>query len=133
MKPEEKARQDIDNLLIKAGWIIQDVQKVNMGAGLGIAVREFQTKAGPVDYALFVGRKAVGVIEAKPAGTTLSGVSVQSGKYSKKFPDNVLHFILPLPFVYESTGVETFFRDERDPEPRSRRVFSFHKPETLLE
>ena len=95
MKPEEQARQDIDNLLIKAGWIIQDVQKVNMRVGLGIAVREFQTKAGPVDYALFVDRKAVAVIEAKPAGTTLSGVSEQSGRYSKKFPENVLHFILP--------------------------------------
>ncbi len=104
-----------------------------MGAGLGIAVREFQTKAGPVDYALFVDRKAVGVIEAKPVGTTLSGVSEQSGKYSRRFPDNILHFILPLPFVYESTGVVTFFRDERDPESRSRRVFTFHKPETLLE
>jgi type I restriction enzyme R subunit len=65
MKPEEKARKDIDKLLIKAGWIIQDVDEINLGAGLGIAVREFRTKAGPVDYALFVNRKAIGVIEAK--------------------------------------------------------------------
>ena len=65
MKPEEQARQDIDQLLVKADWLVQDVKKVNMSAGLGIAVREFQTKAGPVDYALFVERKAVGVIEAK--------------------------------------------------------------------
>ena len=133
MKPEEKARQVIDQLLMQAGWIIQDRQEINLGAGLGIAVREYPTKVGPTDYALFIDRKAVGVIEAKPAGTTLGGTSKQSSKYIHNFPENVIHFIMPLPFAYESTGVETLFRDERDPEPRSRRVFTFHKPETLLE
>jgi len=133
MRPEEKAGQDIDQLLAKAGWIIQDVDEINLGAGLGVAVREYPTKTGPVDYALFVDRKAIGVIEAKSAGTTLSGVAEQSERYIHGFPDNVIHFTLPLPFAYESTGVETFFRDERDPAPRSRRVFGFHKPETLLE
>ena len=133
MKPEEKARKDIDHLLSKAGWVIQDVDEINLGAGLGVAVREYPTKTGPVDYALFVNRKAIGVIEAKAAGTTLSGVAEQSAKYIRNFPDNVLHFTLPLPFAYESTGVETFFRDNRDPASRSRRVFAFHKPETLLE
>ena len=133
MKPEEKARQDIDQLLTKAGWVIQDVDKINLGANLGVAVREYPTKSGFVDYALFVDRKAIGVIEAKSAGTTLSGVAEQTEKYIRNFPDNVLHFTLPLPFAYESTGVETFFRDERDPAHRSRRVFGFHKPETLLE
>ena len=39
----------------------------------------------------------------------------------------------PLPFVYESTGVITRFTDGRDPKPRSREVFSFHRPETLAE
>jgi type I restriction enzyme R subunit len=133
MKPEEQARQNIDQLLTKAGWIIQDVNEINLGAGLGVAVREYPTKTGPVDYALFVDRKAIGVIEAKAVGTTLSGVAEQSEKYIRSFPDNVIHFTLPLPFAYESTGAETYFRDERDPNPRSRRVFAFHKPETLLE
>jgi len=36
-----------------------------------------------------------------------------------------------LQFLYESTGIETYFRDERDPHPRSRRIFAFHRPETL--
>jgi type I restriction enzyme R subunit len=133
MKPEEQARQNIDQLLTKAGWIIQDVNEINLGAGLGVAVREYPTKTGPVDYALFADRKAIGVIEAKAVGTTLSGVAEQSEKYIRSFPDNVIHFTLPLPFAYESTGAETFFRDERDPASRSRRVFAFHKPETLLQ
>ena len=50
-----------------------------------------------------------------------------------RLPPNIPHVTLPLPFLYESTGVETYFRDERDPQPRSRRVFTFHRPETLAE
>lgn len=78
MKPEEKARQNIDQLLKAAGWEVQDRRELNLGASLGVAVREFPT---PADYVLFVDRKAVGVVEAKPEGTTLSGVAVQSKKY----------------------------------------------------
>ena len=133
MTPEQKARQNIDELLIRAGWVLQDVDQINLGAGLGIAVREYPTNKGPVDYGLFVDRKAIGVVEAKATGTTLSGVAEQTEKYIRNFPDDIPHFSLPLPFAYESTGVETFFRDERDPDTRSRRVFAFHKPDTLLE
>ena len=67
MKPEEQARQDIDEKLQKANWLIQDRLDINLGAGPGIAIREFNTNAGPVDYALFANRKAIGVVEAKPA------------------------------------------------------------------
>lgn len=105
-----------------------------MSAGFGVAVREFPLKgAGFADYMLFVERHAVGVVEAKPAGTTLSGVSEQTEKYLSSFPDNVPHVGNFLPFAYESTGVETYFRDLRDPNCRSRRLFAFHKPETLHE
>jgi len=131
MKPEEKARQDIDDLLSAAGWQVQDLQAIDLGASRGVAVREFPLERGRADYTLFVDRKAVGVIEAEPQGTTLSGVADQSEKYLKGFPENLPHAAKPLPFAYESTGTETYFRDLRDPEPRSRRVFSFHRPETL--
>lgn len=133
MKPEEEARKIIDDLLSQAGWVIQDYRKLNLGASFGIAVREFPTKTGPADYVLFMDRKAAGVIEAKPVGTTLSGVAEQSGGYMSDMPENIPHVQLPLPFGYESTGKETFFRDVRDPDARSRRVFAFHKPETLAE
>jgi type I restriction enzyme R subunit len=133
MTPEEKARENIDNLLDLAGWQVQDLKDYNPNLSLGVAVREFPLSTGEADYALFVGRKAVGVIEAKPEGTTLGGVDSQSGKYAQSFPENYPHVHLPLPFVYESTGIETLFRDLRDPSPRSRRVFAFHKPETLRE
>ena len=134
MKPEEEARKKIDTLLELAGWLVQDYKDLNLGAGVGVAVREFPLKgAGFADYLLFVERHAVGVVEAKPEGTTLSGVSEQTEKYLHSLPESIPHVGDVLPFAYESTGVETYFRDLRDPDCRSRRVFAFHKPETLHE
>ena len=139
MKPEEEAREKIDELLEAAGWIIQDYKGLDLGAGAGIAVREFPLKPSSegkpptADYLLFLDRKAAGVLEAKPAGTTLSGVAEQSDKYRENIPDNLPRVQDPIPFIYESTGAETYFRDLRDPDARSRRIFAFHRPETLVE
>lgn len=134
MKPEENARKKIDALLEKAGWLVQDYKDLNLGAAVGIAVREFPLKgAGFADYLLFVERHAIGALEAKPEGTTLSGVSEQTEKYLHSLPENIPHVGNMLPFAYESTGVETYFRDLRDPDCRSRSVFAFHRPETLHE
>ncbi len=133
MKPEETARQKIDELLEAAGWKIQDYRELNLGASLGVAVREFPVESGPADYLLFLEREAVGVVEAKPEGTTLSGVAEQSQKYLKNIPEDLPQVQDPLPFAYDTTGIETFFRDLRDPQPLSRRIFAFHKPETLKE
>ena len=104
---------------------------MNLSAGVGTAVREFPLKSGFADYLLYVDRKAIGVVEAKPAGYTLTGVETQSAKYVDGLPDQVPHFRLPLPFAYESTGVVTQFTNRLNPEPRSREVFSFHRPEEL--
>lgn len=133
INPEQQVRIKIDEMLKKAGWKVQSKDKINLGASLGVAVREMLMKdSKKADYILFVNRKAVGVIEAKAVGKTLSGVEFQSAGYMKIFPDDIPHYS-PLPFAYESTGVETFFRNEKEPDYRSRRVHWFHKPETLLE
>ena len=120
-------------MLDAAGWTIQHRNELNLGASLGVAVREFPLTPGEADYLQFVNRQAVGVVEAKPEGMTLSGVHDQSQKYMTAIPANLPHVQLPLPFTYESTGVETKFSDLRDPDPAQRRVFSFHRPETLRE
>lgn len=133
MTPEEQARLKIDQLLTDAGWTIQDYKQINLGAAVGIAIREYPLKSGVADYLLIIDRKAAGVIEAKKAGVTLSGVEIQSDKYSFQLPSKLNCHRKPLPFIYESTGTETYFRDNRDPEYRSRRVFSFHQPDTLKE
>ena len=132
MTPEQSARKKIDKKLIQAGWIVQDYKQFNPSAGFGVAVGEYPTETGEADYILFIDRKPVGVIEAKKEGTTLSGVHEQTIRYA----DGKLKFILKketLPFQYESTGVETYFTDTRDPHPRQKDIFHFHKPETLDE
>ncbi len=130
---EAQARVKIDQELEAAGWAVQDADGVNLAAAQGVAVREFPLTPphGRADYLLFVDRQAVGSVEAKPAGTTLTGVEVQSAKYRDGLPDYVSVPARPLPFAYESTGVETRFTNRADPEPRSRPVFAFHRSATL--
>lgn len=135
LDPEARARMEIDRQLGACGWIVQDYKKLNLGAGAGIAVREFKMSGGydSADYLLFVNRQAVGVIEAKKAGTTLTGVEWQSAKYASGLPDNISALVKPLPFAFESTGVETRFTNGFDADPASRQVFTFYRPETLAE
>ncbi len=129
--PEDKARSLIDRRLVACGWLIQSKTEMNLGAGLGVAVREFQTASGPVDYGLFVDRKLCGVIEAKADGTTLSGFSDQAARYIADVPKHLVREEGQVRFEYVASGTETLFRDHADPDPVSRRVFAFHRPETL--
>ncbi len=135
MTPEQKARTHIDALLTSAGWSVQDAHSLNLSAARGVAVREFGLKPGhgAADYLLYVDQKAAGVIEAKPAGYTLTGVEAQSGKYSEGLLDTLPAHRKPLPFLYETTGSETRFTNLIDPEPRSRGVFAFHTPDALAD
>ena len=132
---EAKARVNIDRQLAAAGWIVQKADQANVNAGPGVAIREFVLEKGHgrVDYLLFVNGQPAGVIEAKPEGTTLVEVEHQSGKYVAGLPDWIKPPVYPLPFIYESTGAETRFTNGYDPDARSRRVFTFHRPETLAE
>jgi type I restriction enzyme R subunit len=132
--PEQKARHDIDAKLFASGWLVQDRDDLDLTAGRGIAVREFPMKSGFgfADYLLYLDRKAVGAVEAKAAGA-LTGVEAQSAKYAAGLPDNLPAHRRPLPFLFESNGAVTFFTNGLDPKPRSRKVFSFPRPETLAE
>ena len=132
LDPEQQARQTIDRMLANAGWVVQSIKQFNPSAGVGVAVREYHTDNGPADYVLFVDRKPVGVIEAKKEGVILTPVEEQTGKYAS----SRLRWQQqgePLPFLYESTGVETHFTDLRDPAPRARDLFYFHRPDQLRE
>ena len=84
MNPEQQAREIIDKKLIQSGWVIQDLKALNLSASLGVAVREFPTSTGPVDYALFVDGIPVGVIEAKKIelGENITTVEGQSARYT---------------------------------------------------
>jgi len=130
--PEDRARQAIDRLLEAAGWKIQDRKDADLSGAGGVAIREFPMPGfGEADYLLFVDGKALGVVEAKKKGETLTHVERQTEKYSVGLPDYINAPVKPLPFRYESTGVETRFTNGLEPDAASRNVFAFHKPETL--
>jgi type I restriction enzyme R subunit len=129
--PEARARDEIDGQLGLCGWSVQDRSGINLGSCCGAAVWEYPTDSGPADYVLFVDGKAVGVIEAKreEEGEKLSVHEDQAEGYASaklRYLDNE-----KLPFAYVSNGARTLFTDFRDPKPRSREVFSFHRPETM--
>jgi len=132
MTPEQEARQQIDRQLTDCGWLVQKASEMNISAGRGVAIREFPLKTGLADYLLYADAKAIGVIEAKPEGHTLTGVETQSAKYATGLPSGLPNYHLPLPFAYESTGIVTQFTNGLDPDPRSREVFAFHRPEELI-
>ncbi len=132
--PEQIARDKIDAMLADAGWVVQDHQTPDLNAGLGIALREYPTDEGPTDYLLIVDKKPCGLIEAKKFSLGYSLPEVE--KQSEKYADAKLKIYekkYRIRFVYESTGIVTRFRDRNDPKPRSREVFSFMRPETILE
>src|SRR5207249_402159 len=132
--PEQLAREKIDKLLTECDWEIQNRSTINLSASHGVALRKALLKGrDEVDYLLFVDGKAIGTVEAKPEGHTLIGVEEQSGKYGKGLLDIYPKWRDPLPFAYESTGVETQFTNRLDPAPKSRNIFAFHRPETLVE
>lgn len=133
MTPEEKARLVIDDKLLQSGWVIQDMKKLNLSAAPGVAVREFPTSTGEVDYALFIDGKPVGVAEAKreEKGESITDVEVQSGRYA----NSTFKWIkndYKIRFAYETTDKLIRFTDYNDVKYRSRTVFAFHRPETLL-
>ena len=133
-KLETETREAIDKKLELAGWVIQDKNRLNLYESLGVAVREMDTDTGPADYMLFVDGKACGILEAKREGTVLGGVAEQSERYATSHTKHIERWVAanePLPFLYEATNHEIRFRDERDPHPRSRFIFHFHRPETL--
>lgn len=132
MSPEQKAREIIDQRLEEAGWIVQDFIQLNPTVSLGVAVREFPTSTGPVDYALFIEGKPVGVVEAKKneAGENITTVETQSVRYAHSTFQWV-NYEYRIRFAYEATNVLTRFTDYNDIHYRSRNVFRFHQPQTL--
>src|SRR5690348_6454876 len=133
--PEAKARENIDRMLAASGWIVQSRDEANVSVARGVAIREFPLKSGygEADYLLYVDGVPAGVVEAVKEGTTLSGYETQTEKYSVGLPDELKPYRKPLPFGYQSTGIETKFTNLLEPDARSRLVFSFHRPETFAE
>ena len=140
LTPEQQAREEIDRQLEACGWDVQDLDAMDIHARLGVAVREYRLKwkeeeedlTGFADYLLYAKGRAIGIVEVKRVGHTLEGVVIQSKRYTEGLDEQVPAWHRPLPFAYESTGEVTQFTNGLDPHPRSREIFTFHRPEELL-
>ncbi len=131
MALEREARQTIDSMLEASGWHIQNYAERAPDASLGVVVREYPLSDDQsADYLLFINDVAVGILEAKKEGMTLGGALQQAERYHSSLPSS-LPILQGCPFLYASTGIETHFRDLRDPNSRSRPLFAFHTPEAL--
>lgn len=135
---EERARKTIDALLGRCGWVVQSYNRIDPSAGRGLAVRDVRLVEGRCDYLLLLDRNPVGFVKArKKADLKLRAAAKRSGRQVEKVPDYLAQLfpvgIAKLPFHYETTGTEIYFRDEREARPRARVIFSFHHPETLAQ
>jgi len=131
--PEQRARDRIDAQLRSSGWAVQSLAALNPSAARGVAVREYPTDTGPMDYLLLVDGIPTGLSEAKreEEGHRISGVELQSARYASAALKHIGK--ADLRFLYEATGEITRLTDRHDPAPRAREVFQFHRPETLAE
>ena len=134
-KPEQLARKTIDELLSAADWQVQDRKRANFTAGRGVAIREFPLSSGHgfADYLLYLDGAAAGVVEAKKDGVALTGMELQTWRYSVGLPEDLPAPRRPLPFLYQATSKETRFTNLLEPDTASGPVFAFHKPETLAD
>lgn len=122
MTPEAKARIDIDKLLTQTGWHVAAwATSISMRPTAWRFVKfPLNTGFGFADCLLYVDGKACGVIEAKKkVGAALSRVEVRSGRYAQGLPASLPAWRRPLPFLFDSAGVETHFPNglERSPAP----------------
>ena len=132
LTPEDCARKNIDRLLMQAGWRLCDRKNAAIDAAEGMNIRQYPMRDGGIaDYAMYIGGKCAGVIEAKALGKSLSGGKSQATKYINGLPPNIPAWAHPLPFYYLSTGEETRFYNGLSPTPKTRNVFAFHTPAAL--
>jgi type I restriction enzyme R subunit len=135
MKPEEKARQTIDQRLQSAGWrVLPYDPAVNLSQQTKCALTEYPTANGPADYALVVEGRILGIVEAKKVSLSPQGVLTQAERYSKGVTDSPFNFDgLRVPFLYSTNGEIIWFQDARRQLNVARKVSGFHTPAALQE
>lgn len=130
---EAQVRTELDRIMEKAGWIVQDDSAKNLFAGRGVAVREVSTAAGRADYLLYVDQRLAGVIEAKREGADLEAAMHQAARYATGLTrsQQLSAWRASLPFRYVADGNTVRFHNALDPTPRTRDVFAVHRPDTI--
>src|SRR5580658_1720568 len=94
------------------------------------AIQEYQTDNGPADYALCVGGRILGIIEAKKLTLGPQNVLTQAERYSRGASTNPLSYKgYHVPFLYSTNGEVIWHHDIRHPLDRSHTITAFHTPE----
>lgn len=114
MKPEEKARQHIDQKLKDAGWIVVNRDEVLPSYG-AVAIREELMQGNhEADYLLLLLGRAVGVIEAKRDDKALDKPEhiQQALGYAHLLNPKYSAWQYPLPLVYLANGKDILLHKE---------------------
>ena len=100
-----------------------------------VAVEEYPTANGPADYALFVGGKLLGIIEAKKVGVSPSNVLEQAKRYAEGVHEPAPSYgsQYKVPFLYSTNGEVIWFADVRQKNFLSRQISNFHTPDAISE
>lgn len=130
---EQIARDKIDRQLTCCGWAVQKKSEINLFTGVGVAVRDYITDVGPADYILFVDRNLLVSSKKNVRRRVSSSQRMKSSLPNMRTANSSLskpnHFCL----YTESIAELTLFTDYRNSKPRSRHIFTFHRPKTFRE
>lgn len=149
---EAETRALIDQQLRDRGWEV-DTKSLRYASGVrpakgkNMAIAEWPTQSGPADYALFVGTRLIGLVEAKRRRKNVSAAIDQAERYSLGIDTATLapaggpwhkHKV---PFVFAANGrsylkqIETesgiWFRDTRRPTNHRRALVDWPTPDGL--
>lgn len=149
---EAETRELIDRQLVAAGWeadtaLLRYSRGVRPTKSRNLAIAEWPTANGPADYALFLGLRLVGIVEAKRAKRSVSASLEQSKRYARgvsfdgaKRTDDAGNEY-DVPFLYATNGrpylkqiVEQsgiWFQDVRRDTNLPRALVDWHSPEGL--
>jgi type I restriction enzyme R subunit len=126
-------KKRIDTRLKQSGWKL-----LPFSSGLDLttldkcAVEELPTGNGPADYALFVGGRCLGIVEAKKVTVNPQNVLEQAKRYARGVFDAVGQWNeFRVPFLYSSNGTLIWHLDTRPEKLVSRPLSGFHTPDAL--
>ncbi len=151
---EAETRTIIDEKLRSAGWEANTTTLNHHKNGTlpeknrNMAIAEWKVDGGRVDYALFIGLKLVGFIEAKAEKKTIPGaLESQTKTYAKQVIQHEDEVIIPttgaykVPFLYATNGRPylrqlkeesgIWFWDSRKPLEHARPLEGWHSPDDL--
>jgi type I restriction enzyme, R subunit len=122
-------KRRIEPLLDAAGW-----PRRKGKASAGFRTEEVETAHGPADYALWLGDRVVGIVEAKKLTIGPQNVLTQAGRYARGPAPNGFDLDgVRCPFLYATNSEVIWFHDVRHALNRSRQIQAFHTQGALKE